>query len=208
MFEENISQNQPERDFKGIWIPKKVWLDKRLNALDKIILMEIDSLDCGERGCYASNEYLAEFCQCSKTKVSTAISKLIKLGYLYCQGFDGRQRELKSCLSKIESQGFENENLKISDSKNEFEPFKNCKAPCQNLKTINKENNILSNINARAREENKKEKNVPLAENTYIRTIKSERYNSSGRKVCQAPSYDLEDYEQNDDFYEMLSKRR
>lgn len=40
------------RDFKGVWIPKEVWLDTRLNALDKVILTEIDSLDNGERGCY------------------------------------------------------------------------------------------------------------------------------------------------------------
>ena len=56
----NMSEN---RDFKGVWIPKEVWLDTRLNALDKVILMEIDSLDQGEKGCYASNEHLAEFCQ-------------------------------------------------------------------------------------------------------------------------------------------------
>ena len=68
-----------ERDFKGVWIPKTVWLDERLNALDKVILTEIDSLDCGERGCYASNQHIADFCQCSESKVSKAISKLIGL---------------------------------------------------------------------------------------------------------------------------------
>lgn len=88
-----------QRDFKGVWIPREVWLDKRLNALDKMILTEIDSLDQGDRGCYASNKYLAQFCQCSETKVSKAISKLIELGYLYVQHFDGRTRELKSSLA-------------------------------------------------------------------------------------------------------------
>jgi hypothetical protein len=34
-----------ERDFKGIRIPKEVYLDKRLNANEKILLAEIDSLD-------------------------------------------------------------------------------------------------------------------------------------------------------------------
>lgn len=95
-----------ERDFKGVWIPKEVWLDTRLNALEKIILTEIDSLDSSERGCWASNKYIAEFCQCSETKVSTAISKLVKLGYLFVKSFDGRQRELKSRLSNFERQKF------------------------------------------------------------------------------------------------------
>lgn len=93
-----------ERDFKGVWIPREVWLDTRLNALEKIILTEIDSLDMSDKGCYASNKYIADFCQCSETKVSTAISKLIEYGYLFVKSFDGRQRTLKSRLSNFERQ--------------------------------------------------------------------------------------------------------
>ncbi len=119
-----------ERDFKGVWIPKTVWLDKRLNALDKVILTEIDSLDNGERGCWASNKHIAEFCQCSETKVSTAISKLIEYGYLYVKSFDGRQRILKSSLSNFERQDFKNCN---SD-------FQNSQESNTNNKTSNKTN--------------------------------------------------------------------
>ena len=115
------------RDFKGVWIPRSVWLDENLNALDKIILAEIDSLDMGEDGCWASNKYIADFCQCSETKVSTAISKLIERGYLYVKSFDGRQRVLKSRLSNFERQN-----------------FKNCKADSQNLKQSNTSNNTSS----------------------------------------------------------------
>lgn len=116
--EKKGSKNMNEsRDFKGVWIPKKVWLDTRLNALEKIILTEIDSLDNGEKGCYASNEHLAEFCQCSKTKVSTAIRKLIDCGYIYVQNFDGRKRELKSRLSNFESQNIKKSNADIQNLK-------------------------------------------------------------------------------------------
>lgn len=102
----NKEFNYP-RDFKGVWIPKQVFLDERLNAIEKIILIEIDSLDAEDsEGCYASNEYLANFCKCSMTKVSTSISKLIKLGYLYVSKNDGRKRYLKSRLSNSESQDF------------------------------------------------------------------------------------------------------
>ncbi|MCM1328459.1 MAG: helix-turn-helix domain-containing protein [Ruminococcus sp.] len=112
------------KDFKGVWIPKEIWLDKRLNVLEKIILAEIDSLDNDEKGCYASNDYIAEFCGCSKTKASTAISKLIDLGCLSAVHFDGRKRKLKSRLSK-----------------NERQTFKKCTADFQNLKEININNN-------------------------------------------------------------------
>lgn len=92
--------NERNRDFKGIWIPKEIWFDTRLSALEKVILAEIDSLDSTERGCFASNQELAEFCQCSEYKVSGAISKMIDLGYIYLKKFDGRTRELKVCLAK------------------------------------------------------------------------------------------------------------
>lgn len=129
--EKKGSKNMNEsRDFKGVWIPKKVWLDTRLNALEKIILTEIDSLDNGEKGCYASNEHLAEFCQCSKTKVSTAIRKLIDCGYIYVQNFDGRKRELKSRLSNFERQN-----------------IKNCNAEYHNLKESNTDINTYNNTN-------------------------------------------------------------
>ena len=93
------------RDFKGIFIPKEVWLDDELSAIDKFILAEIDSLDTEDgEGCYASNEYLSKFCKCSITKVSTSISKLIDLGYVKIAKSDGRKRFLKVSLSKFESQ--------------------------------------------------------------------------------------------------------
>lgn len=129
------------RDFKGVWIPKKVWLDTRLNALDKVILMEIDSLDQGEKGCYVSNEHLAEFCQCSKTKVSTAISKLIKCGYLYIQNFDGRKRELKSRVSNFERQD-----------------IKKCNADIHNLKESNTDSNTDNNTVSNKKERKSKSK--------------------------------------------------
>lgn len=97
-----------DRDFKGVWIPKDVWLDKNLTMLDKGILVEIDSLDMGEDGCWASNEYLANFCQCSIPKVANAISKLVDLGYIKRESFDGRRRKLKSCLSFFKRQTYKN----------------------------------------------------------------------------------------------------
>lgn len=117
-----------ERDFKGVWIPKVVWLDNRLSALDKVILTEIDSLDQGERGCYASNKHIADFCQCSEAKVTKSVSQLIKFGYLYVQKFDGRQRELRSRLSKLTGQ-----------------PSKNYESASQKLRQSNTENNTPNN---------------------------------------------------------------
>lgn len=139
-----------DRGFKGVWIPREIWLDDRLNALDKVILTEIDSLDMSERGCYASNRHIAEFCQCSETKVSTAISKLVKLGYLYVKSFDGRQRELKSRLSKFERQD-----------------LKNSEADLQNLQesnTYNNSNNNSFNNTSIYQEQPRKKKPASMAD--------------------------------------------
>lgn len=89
-----------EREFRGVFIDKSIWFDTRLNALEKVILVEIDSLDKEETGCYAGNDYIAQFCQCSESKVSKSISKLIELGYIYVESFNGRKRILRSRLSE------------------------------------------------------------------------------------------------------------
>ena len=91
-----------ERAFRGVWITAGVYLDDSLDPYDIIILAEIDSLD-NEDGCYASNEYLAKFCKCSPSKVSKSVSKLLKLGYIRKESFDGRTRVLRSNLSNSES---------------------------------------------------------------------------------------------------------
>ena len=123
-----------DRRFSGVFIPAEIWLDKRLSALDKMIFAEIDSLDNEQTHCYASNKYLAEFCQCSETKISNSISKLIELGYIEIVKFDGRTRVLQSCLTK---------NVSLNS--------KNCEAVSQNLQqsniiyNTNKESSIINN---------------------------------------------------------------
>lgn len=117
-----------KREFRGVWIAREIWLDKRLNALDKVILAEIDSLDNDETGCFASNEYLADFAQCSVRKITEAVSKLIKLEYIRVESFNGRTRILRSRIAEIAGQ-----HSKI------------CEADTQNLQPNNINNNLFNN---------------------------------------------------------------
>lgn len=103
-----------ERDFKGVWISSEIWLNPQLTAQDKVIFAEINSLDVGDKGCYASNEYLAEFCGCSVPTVSRSISKLIELGLLEISSFDGRTRIMKVCLIKLIRQTNQNDKSDLS----------------------------------------------------------------------------------------------
>ena len=70
-----------KREWKGIWIPKEIWLNEDLTLQEKIFLVEIMSLD-GENGCFASNDYFAKFFKISKTRVSLVIKSLIDKKFL------------------------------------------------------------------------------------------------------------------------------
>jgi hypothetical protein len=111
------------RNFLGVWLPRDVYLDKKLSWTEKILYVEIQSLD-NENGCFASNEYFAEFLDVSTTTISLAISKLKKLNYIECVSFDGRKRVLKSAFKSQEKQLLSNlkgtikENLKHNNKVN------------------------------------------------------------------------------------------
>lgn len=69
------------RDFKGVWIPKEVWLDEKLSWMEKLFLVEVDSLNA-EKGCFASNAYFGEFFQLSNSRVSEIVKSLVSKGYI------------------------------------------------------------------------------------------------------------------------------
>ena len=85
------------RDFKGVWIPKDIWLDENLTWMEKLLLVEIDSLDA-EKGCFASNDYFAKFFQLSKSRISDLIGQLVAKGYittfLLYEGKQVKRREI------------------------------------------------------------------------------------------------------------------
>ena len=89
------------RDFKGVWIPKDVWLDHNLSWMEKLLLVEIDSLDA-EKGCFASNGYFGEFFNLSPSRISEMVSSLVSKGYittfLLYEGKQVKQRILTPTL--------------------------------------------------------------------------------------------------------------
>lgn len=90
------------RQFKGVWIPKEVWLDEKLTYFEKAVYAEIDSLD-GDEGCFASNKYLAGFFGCTERTISRAISHLQQLGYIEVATCNGRKRVIKMCRTFSEN---------------------------------------------------------------------------------------------------------
>ena len=70
-----------ERDFKGVWIPKDIWLSRELSLMEKVLFVEIHSLD-NARGCFASNRHFAEFFDVSERQIRTYIGSLRTKGYI------------------------------------------------------------------------------------------------------------------------------
>ena len=69
--------------FKGVFIPKSVWLDERLSPTQKFLLCEIDALSDGINDpCIAGNAFLQKHLHVSRGTLKNMITFLIKLGYV------------------------------------------------------------------------------------------------------------------------------
>ena len=122
------------RDFKGIWIPKDIWLTKNLTLQEKVFLAEIDSLD-NEEGCFAGNKHFSDLFGLSKTRVSLVIKSLIEKEAITSTIIykEGTKQILKRVL-KVSYRGY----------------LRNVKYPTQGkLKDIHTINNTTNNTNKR-----------------------------------------------------------
>jgi len=133
-----------ERDFKGIWIPKEIWLSKELTTMEKLFYVEINSLD-NEKGCFASNDYFAKFFDLSTVHVSRIINSLVEKGYISSSidKANGNKRILHTLLTK----------MLIPINKNVNTPInKNVNTPINKNVKSSYSNTILNNTDNKERE--------------------------------------------------------
>src|ERR1043166_2077708 len=88
---------RPQRDFKGVWIPREIWLSPSLSLMEKVIFVEIDSLD-NERGCFASNRHFAEFFGVSDRQIRTYVNSLTKKGFVTVTVKNRNERVIRVAL--------------------------------------------------------------------------------------------------------------
>ncbi len=84
-----------ERDFKGVWIPREVWLSEELSLMEKVLFVEIHSLD-NERGCFASNQYFATFFGISDRQIRTVIGSLKSKGFVTVTVINRNERTIRT----------------------------------------------------------------------------------------------------------------
>ena len=181
-------ERKVNRNFKGVWIPKELFLAPNLNWQEKILLTEINSLD-GEDGCFASNQYFSDFLGLGLNAVSDMIGKLKKLDYIYQELTHSNVRVLKSNLKVIIKQKqpgpkdleVRPKDLEAVGQKTEGSGPKDLEGLGQNGPSYNISNNTINNTT-----NNTIEKNVQNLRNAQI-LEKNKKY-QNGKKVEGEPN--------------------
>ncbi len=132
-----------ERQFKGVWIPKEIWINDNLNLQEKCFLTEINSLNNEERGCFALNEHFAEFFNLSKNRCSEVIKSLQDKGYIDVNyKYDGKK--IIERTIRVKDKYFTPSIFRQTPSENRQSPSISRQTPSENLvDRITVENNNI-----------------------------------------------------------------
>ncbi len=93
-----------ERNFKGVWIPAKVWLDRDLTLVEKALLAEIDSFTGNGRSFMKSNETIQAEYGISRNTIGRSLRKLAERGFVDVT-FNGRVRCVTTRAGSIPKMG-------------------------------------------------------------------------------------------------------
>lgn len=172
---------EQQRQFKGIWIPKEIWLNKDLTFQEKIILVEIDSYDDGQVGCYASNKHFMKNFGITSSRVSQIIQNLQNKGYIKIT-YKYNGKEIERRYLSINRPPYPE---KIGMLKNDTGMLKNEIEVCQfdkggyvkNLKdnntNINNTNNNNNNYNYIYNNSSSSDEIINFIESNFGRTLSS-----------------------------------
>lgn len=93
-----------EREFKGVWIPAEIWLDKNLTLVEKAMLAEIDSFTGNGRSFMKSNETIQAEYGISRNTIGRSLRKLAERGFVEIT-FNGRVRCITTRAGSIPKMG-------------------------------------------------------------------------------------------------------
>ena len=98
---------EPKRQFTGVWLPKELLLDDKLQATDKILYAEIASF--GDKGCWKRAEELRLMCGIGRDGFRAACARLRDGGYIVeCRSFGRIIRYLSIYATDEKQQRTEN----------------------------------------------------------------------------------------------------
>ena len=98
---------EPKRQFTGVWLPRELLLDDKLQATDKILYAEIASF--GDKGCWKRVEELRLMCGIGRDGFRAACARLRDGGYIVeCRSFGRIIRYLSIYATDEKQQRTEN----------------------------------------------------------------------------------------------------
>ena len=89
-----------EREFRGVWIPAEVWLDKRLTLVERALLAEIDSFSGAGKTFHKCNDTIQTEYGISRNTISRSLRKLEALRFIEVN-FNGRVRHCSTRAGSI-----------------------------------------------------------------------------------------------------------
>jgi hypothetical protein len=160
---------EQQRQFKGIWIPKEIWLNKDLTFQEKIILVEIDSYDDGQAGCFATNKHFVNNFGINSSRISQIIQSLQRKNYITIT-YDFNGKEIIKRYLHINRPPYP---PKEGMSKINIGMLKNEIGVCQfdkggYVKKLKDNNTNINNTNINNKEERKKETNYDKIINSMV----------------------------------------
>ena len=185
---------EQQRQFKGIWIPKEIWLNKDLTFQEKIILVEIDSYDDGQVGCFATNKHFVNNFGINSSRISQIIQSLQRKNYITIT-YDFNGKEIIKRYLHINRPPYP---PKEGMSKINIGMLKNEMGVCQfdkggYVKKLKDNNTNINNTNINNKKERKKETNYDKIINSMVEDeeIKNSIYEFiKMRKLIKKPMTD------------------
>ena len=92
---ESIHDQEPQRGFTGVWIPRHVWEHPELNCTERCLFGEIQALSSNTGWCFATNQYLGKALGIGDQQAGALIAKLKRLNLLEPGEFNGSRRKLR-----------------------------------------------------------------------------------------------------------------
>src|SRR5690554_5267342 len=140
-----MTKFEVKRGFKGVWIPREIWLNEELTIMEKLFLVEIDSLD-NDDGCFASNAHFADLFGISKGRCSQIIKEMERKKYISIS-YEKNGKEISKRIIKV----FRKLNRGVKKTKGGcLENAQGSNTVINNTKSINKPAEIINYLNEKA----------------------------------------------------------
>lgn len=195
------------RDFKGVWIPREIWLNEQLSLVQKAMLVEIDSLSVNGKPCFASNQHFADFLGISRATVKRALHELEEKGLVNIQiEYDGKQVKARHIRMSLGSKCSDPKvkmsrgvGSKCTEGWGQNEPVSN------NNKSKNNKSNTESNVERQTAPSGKPEQTAEII--GYLNKRVGTHYRATTRKTQTLIKARLNEGFTVDDFKQVIDNK-